>query len=236
MNYLPPLRNYQQMVRVVKNDSHGGHLAKPAVDLQLANAFGDHHTNAFDNLFSNGGISPTELQIRTLDSMNLVSSSLRRPGKTNGGGLLPTRSGSTLFHDLNHSTRDYMNGMTGGLTLSRQDSEPGTKLRTELNPNSTSKVSYLHHHSAHHSDAKKHVTSKHPIHHSSLDQDNHSHTSLHPVDHRVYKNNHLNRAHQNNHLIRRPHDSESHFSSLHHNVAYSKPHTSSSHSTLSSFN
>lgn len=148
MDYLPPLRNYRQMVRVVKDDaddSHmDAHLAKQAVNFKLGNAFGDHEPDEFDAMFSNGGVSPTELKIRTLDSMNLPSSSLRRPGITGSGGILPTRSGSSLFHDLNESTRDYLNGMDGGQALSRHDAGAGTKFRTQLSPDASNKVVYQH--------------------------------------------------------------------------------------------
>ncbi|MBJ7539993.1 hypothetical protein [Marinomonas transparens] len=141
MNYLPPLRNYQQMVRVVQNDTDGDHLAKHAVNFSLGNAFGDEQTSEFDHLFSNGGVSPTELQMRTLDSMNLPSSSPRRPGATNHGGLYSTRAGSSLFHSLNHSTRDYLNG-TGQQVASRHHNGPGTKFRTELSPHADNKIIY----------------------------------------------------------------------------------------------
>lgn len=140
MNYLPPLRNHQQMVRVVKEK--GNMNAVTAQSFKLGNAFGDHQTSHFDSLFGNGGISPTEQQIRTLDAMNVTSSSLRRPSQTSNGGLLPTRTESSLFHKLNPSTREYMSGMSGGLTMSRSDAAPGTKLRTQLSPNADSKTIY----------------------------------------------------------------------------------------------
>jgi len=152
MNYLPPLRNYQQMVRVVQQHPQGNHSAKPVTDFSLANAFGSDEPKGIDTLFSSGGLSPTDLQLRTLDSMNLPSSSLRRSGNTGSGGLLPTRAGSTLFHDLNPSTQNYINGMNGGQTMSRRDAQPGTKFRTELDPNASSKKIYQHVHTNHQND------------------------------------------------------------------------------------
>lgn len=179
MDYLPPLRNYNQIVRVVRDDTTGDHLAKHAVDFKLGNAFGEHQSNGFDSLFSNGGISPTELQMRTLDSMNLPSSSLRRPGNTKSGGLLPTRAGSLLFHDLNPSTRDYINGMNGGQTMNRLDAQPGTKLRTQLDPSASNKRIHQQGHQSNHNDHRvtpshlpaphittnnRHTASSHPSH------------------------------------------------------------------------
>ena len=129
MNYQPILRNYHQMVRIVRDKGNS------ATSFKLGNAYGDNHAASKD-IFARGGVTPTELQIRTLNEMNLPSTSLRRPEKPAVDGFLPTRAGSSLYHKLNSSSQDYFNGLGSGLdyiqAVGRSDAKPGTKLRTEL--------------------------------------------------------------------------------------------------------
>ncbi|MFT4927210.1 MAG: hypothetical protein ACI8WB_003316 [Phenylobacterium sp.] len=122
MNYQPPQRDYLQMVRVIRDK------ANSAISFKLGNAYG-----------ANPHVSPTDLRIRTLNEMNLPSTSIRRPEPPAVDGFLPTRASSTLFHELNDSTQDYLNGQGGVQAVKRNDGQPGTKLRTELNKDAFSK-------------------------------------------------------------------------------------------------
>lgn len=139
MNYQPILRNYQQMVRIVRDKGNS------ATSFQLGNAYGDNHTGKND-IFARNGVTPTELQIRTLNEMNLPSTSLRRPEKPAQDGFLPVRSSSSLYHQLNSTSQDYFNGLGTGLeytqAVGRSDAKPGTKLRTELGKGAVNKTIY----------------------------------------------------------------------------------------------
>ncbi|WP_281557534.1 hypothetical protein [Thalassomonas sp. RHCl1] len=129
MNYQPILRDYHQMVRIVRDKGNS------ATSFKLGNAYGDNLA-AKNDIFARNGVTPTELQIRTLNEMNLPSTSLRRPEKPAVDGFLPTRAGSGLYHKLNSASQDYFNGLGSGLdyiqAVGRGDAKPGTKLRTEL--------------------------------------------------------------------------------------------------------
>lgn len=140
IGYLPPLRRYKQMVRVVKQ-GEGSHLAKKSVAFKLGNAFGDPEPEGFDSMFSDN-TSPVVKQMKTLATINALSESYRGNGLTQSGGLLPTRSGSTLYHDLNDTTQDYLNGMSDDIVLSRHEANAGTKFRTELSPTAANKIVY----------------------------------------------------------------------------------------------
>ncbi|WDE08065.1 hypothetical protein SG34_014890 [Thalassomonas viridans] len=136
MNYQPILRNYQQMVRIVRDKGNS------ATSFKLGNAYGDN-PGAKNDVFARNGVTPTELQIRTLNEMNLPSTSLRRPEKPAVDGFLATRAGSTLYHKLNDTSQDYFNGLGSGLdyiqAVGRSDAKPGTKLRTELGKGAVNK-------------------------------------------------------------------------------------------------
>lgn len=124
MKYQPILRNHQQMVRVVRDNPNS------ATSYQLGSAYGDS---------SDARVSPTEQRIRTLNSMNLPSTSIRRPEDPSVNGFLPTRAGSSLFHSLNDQTQDYMSGQGGPQAMRRGDAAPGTKMRTEISRDAFSK-------------------------------------------------------------------------------------------------
>ena len=82
-------------------------------------------------------MTPTDLKIRTLNEINIPSSSVRRSEAPAEKGNLSARENSSLFHDLNKQTQDYLNatGSTNGTT--RSEGQPGTKFRTQLGKNST---------------------------------------------------------------------------------------------------
>ncbi|WDE14321.1 hypothetical protein [Thalassomonas haliotis] len=129
MNYQPILRDYHQMVRIIRDKGNS------ATSFKLGTAYGDNLAGK-DDIFARNGVTPTELQIRTLNEMNLPSTSLRRPEKPAVDGFLSTRAGSDLYHKLNSTSQDYFNGLGSGLdyiqSVGRGDAKPGTKLRTEL--------------------------------------------------------------------------------------------------------
>ncbi|SHE43866.1 hypothetical protein SAMN02745781_00318 [Vibrio gazogenes DSM 21264] len=169
MNYLPPLRNDQQMVRVVKDG--GANHPMTSHTYQLGTAFGEYLEN--HHLHASSAPPATEQRLRTLEVMALPSGSLRKPGAEHHGGILPTRTESAHFHQLNPSTQQYFNGRGGEQVQNRQALAAGTKLRTQLAPSATNKHLYkntLTHH-AHH-----------PAHReTSLHQGHHHHR--HPISH-----------------------------------------------------
>ncbi|WP_018693806.1 hypothetical protein [Algicola sagamiensis] len=111
--YRAPLRNYQQMVRVVRNDGSGEQY-------HLASAYGDGPR-----------AESTDLRLRTLDEMNLPSTSPRRPAPTVSGGDFSTRTSTVHYHELNAHGRGYFDGSAPQITT-RTENMPGTKFRTDL--------------------------------------------------------------------------------------------------------
>ena len=114
----PPLRNYRQMVRVVK---------KEGTSYKLANAYG-----------VTAPATPTDLRIRTLDELGVSSETIRRPAQTVTGGEFDKRTETIHYHDLNVRSRSFFNGVSPPI-VSRNDSMPGTKERTDLGVHSFSK-------------------------------------------------------------------------------------------------
>lgn len=115
-----PLRNYQQMVRVVKDNGSKDQY-------QLANAYG-----------AGAPASHTDLRLRTLDEMGLPGATSRRPAPEVKGGNLSRRASTSYYHELNSRSRSYFNGVSPPI-VSRTDSMAGTKERTELGVHSFSK-------------------------------------------------------------------------------------------------
>ena len=126
-DYKSPLRNFQQMVRIVRNKGMLNHY-------QLANAFG---ASAPSNRPVSSQVSQTNRRMRTLDEMNIPSASLRRPAHEFPGGEFSPRTSTIHYHALNATSRAYFNG-TSPQVHSRADSMPGTKMRTELGRDSFS--------------------------------------------------------------------------------------------------
>lgn len=125
--YQLPLRHFQQMVRIVRND---GVLNQ----YKLANAFGvPEHSDKY----ALSAVSPTTSRMRTLDEMNITSASLRRPQQESPGGEFSPRTTTIHYHALNATSRAYFNG-TSPKIQARTDSMPGTKMRTELGRDSFS--------------------------------------------------------------------------------------------------
>ena len=120
MSYKAPLRNYQQMVRVVKKDANQN-------SYNLASAFGDQPPS-----------DSTDKRMRSLDEMGIPSSSLRRPAPEVHGGNFSTRISTIFYHSLNGRSQGYFNGHPPDVH-SRTDTLAGTKERTELSTHSFSK-------------------------------------------------------------------------------------------------
>ncbi|WP_432453220.1 MULTISPECIES: hypothetical protein [unclassified Agarivorans] len=114
-----PLRDYQQLVRIVRDKGVNDHY-------QLANAYG-----------LGSKVSHTELRMRTLEELGEPSSSPRRPAPTVSGGEFSKRDTTIMYHQLNPQTRGYFSGVSPNI-VSRNDSIPGTKLRTGLGSHSFS--------------------------------------------------------------------------------------------------
>lgn len=124
MNYKPLRRDYKQMVRIVRDQTNS------SISYKMGTAYGDskhHFDGGFDSHFN-----ATQVRIRTLNEMNLPSTSLRRPEAPAVDGFLPTRESSILYHQLNDNIQHYLNGQGGAQAVRRSDGNPGTKLRTEL--------------------------------------------------------------------------------------------------------
>jgi len=138
MNYQPLLRDYRQMVRIVRDK------ANSATSFKLGNAYGKQQ-KSFSDVFTNNGATPTELQIRTLNEINVPSTSIRRPEAPAEDGYLSSRESSTLYHDLNNTSKQYLNALGGDNGVRRSDGQPGTKLRTQLGTDSFATKVYAQH-------------------------------------------------------------------------------------------
>lgn len=122
------------MVRIIRDK------ANSSTSYKMGNAFGTAGT------FGNSDVSPTDVQLRTLEEMNIASTSIRRPGPTAEGGELSTRVSSAHYHELNDSTQRYVNGQGGAHAHGRSDGTPGTKLRTALDRDAL--TSFVHENAA----------------------------------------------------------------------------------------
>ena len=119
MTIKAPLRNYKQMVRIVKNA-----ISSP-LQYQLASSFGENKAP----------VRGTDLRLRTLEELHLPSTSQRKPGPIDHGGEFSTRVSSSYFHQLDSASRSYLDGAGGPQTQSRLDNVPGTKIRETLGSN-----------------------------------------------------------------------------------------------------
>lgn len=120
----PPLRNYQQMVRIVRSGADSSGFT--AVPYRLAQAYGSEAP------------SPVDVRLRSLDESGLNLRTSRQPEPAATDNYLPVRANSTLFHQLHAQDQSYLNGMAPPQTGSRRDSYPGTKSRGYLNSDALS--------------------------------------------------------------------------------------------------
>jgi hypothetical protein len=120
----PPLRNYAQMVRVVRDDNSNPFQA--SVPYQLGKAYGSVST------------SPDETRIRSLDEMGINSRSPSQLQAPDNNANYSRRESTTLYHQLNSDQQRYFDGTSPNIAPTRQDAIPGTKTRTYLGSNAPS--------------------------------------------------------------------------------------------------
>ncbi|WP_221793864.1 hypothetical protein [Oceanobacter mangrovi] len=108
-----PLRNYQQMTRIVRKD---GHARDGAGDYQLAQAYGDSD-------------SVVDTRQRSLEELGMQPRSSRQPESPGLNNFLPNRQNTTLFHQLDQTQQRYFTGTPPATAAARQDAASGTKSR-----------------------------------------------------------------------------------------------------------
>lgn len=114
----PPLRDYQQMVRVVREQQKS--LFTQGVPYQLGKAYGKEAPSA------------DETRMRSLDEIGINSRSpshLQDPAADNNFNARETTS---LYHQLSPSQQQYFSGQGPNHSPTRQDGLPGTKTRSFL--------------------------------------------------------------------------------------------------------
>lgn len=120
-----PLRNYQQMVRVVRDNQPHSCCRLP---YQLARAYGD------------GNASPTETRLRSLDEIGIDARSQRQPEPAASNNFVSTRETTTLYHQLDDQQQSYFRGINPDPAPTRQSAWPGTKSRAYLGGGSQESV------------------------------------------------------------------------------------------------
>ncbi len=123
----PPLRNYQQMMRVVQDKADSG--KNHGNGYSMASAFGK----------TDQPVRGLDLRLRTLEESGFNAVSPRRPGPVDKGGEFDARTSSIYYHQLNDNTQSFFSGVGGPLVQSRNDLLPGTKQRTSFGEHSYTK-------------------------------------------------------------------------------------------------
>jgi hypothetical protein len=122
-NTPPPLRNYAQMVRVVRDSNAGGDSSNPfqlSVPYKLGKAYGGAST------------SGAETRIRSLDEIGIHSRSPNQLQAPNIDANYDRRSSTILYHQLTGDQQQFFDGISPNIAPTRQDARPGTKTRTYL--------------------------------------------------------------------------------------------------------
>lgn len=121
-NIPPPLRNYAQMVRVVRDGSvgDGDNPFQASVPYQLGKAY------------SGVASSGAETRIRSLDEIGMSSRSPNQLQAPDTNANYDTRSSTVLYHQLSDDQQLYFDGVSPNMAPTRQDAMPGTKTRTYL--------------------------------------------------------------------------------------------------------
>ncbi|EGG93665.1 hypothetical protein IMCC1989_921 [gamma proteobacterium IMCC1989] len=120
----PPLRNYAQMVRVVRDDNSNPFQA--SVPYQLGKAY------------SGISSSPGETRIRSLDEIGINSRSPNQLQPPDNNANYSRRESTILYHQLSGDQQRYFDGTSPNIAPTRQDAKPGTKTRTYLDSNAPS--------------------------------------------------------------------------------------------------
>ncbi|ASP39839.1 hypothetical protein CHH28_14665 [Bacterioplanes sanyensis] len=120
----PPLRHYQQMVRVVRDQPHGC----CRLPYQLARAYGE------------GSVSATETRLRSLDEIGVDARSARKPEPPATNNFVSPRESTALYHQLDGNQQSYFRGVSPNPAPTRQDGWSGTKSRAYLGGGSQESV------------------------------------------------------------------------------------------------
>ena len=120
----PPLRNYAQMVRVVRDDNSNPFQA--SVPYQLGKAY------------SSTSSSAGETRIRSLDEIGINSRSPSQLQPPDNNANYNHRESTVLYHQLSGDQQRYFDGTSPNIAPTRQDAKPGTKTRAYLSSNASS--------------------------------------------------------------------------------------------------
>lgn len=114
-----PLRDYKQMVRIVREASDCSTFT-PRVPYKLGHAYGDSNCN------------PTEKRERTLDENGINSRTPRQPEPVSVNNYLGQRESTATISRLSTDQQVYFTGTNPNPAPTRQDGWPGTKIRAYL--------------------------------------------------------------------------------------------------------
>jgi hypothetical protein len=114
----PPLRNYAQMVRVVRDDN--SNPFQTSVPYQLGKAY------------SSTSSSAGETRIRSLDEIGINSRSPNQLQAPDNNANYNRRESTVLYHQLSGDQQRYFDGTSPNKAPTREDAKPGTKTRTYL--------------------------------------------------------------------------------------------------------
>ncbi len=114
----PPLRHYQQMVRVVREQERSKYRSTTPYKLATA--------------YSTESDTPTMTRERSLDEIGINSRTTRQPESESFNGCLSNRENTVLYHQLAASQQQYFTGRHSDTQPFRQDNLAGTKSRAFL--------------------------------------------------------------------------------------------------------
>lgn len=113
-----PLRNYQQMLRVIRDND------------DMAQRSGN--TYQLGTAYSGPVINPADTRLRSLDELGLNFRSSRQPEPKGLDRFLPRRASTSHFHQLNPGLQRYFTGTSAEAAPTRRDGWAGTKARAYL--------------------------------------------------------------------------------------------------------
>ncbi len=122
----PPLRNYAQMARVVRDDQK--QLFSPSVPYQLAKSYGDYTP------------SMAEVRIRSLDEIGINTRPAGQLQQSASDNYYNRRESTVIYHQLNDDQQQYFDGVSPNQSPTRRDALPGTKTRAYLNSDAASET------------------------------------------------------------------------------------------------
>lgn len=119
----PPLRNYAQMARVVRDEQKSRFA--PSAPYQLGKAYGSP------------AVSGAETRVRTLDEIGINSRPPSQLQAPEADGYYNRRESTTLYHELSDDQQLYFDGVNPNPAPTRMSARPGTKTRAYLNSDAT---------------------------------------------------------------------------------------------------